>query len=408
VKSLRVLAAAIGALVAGTARAETAFLEEVGDRLRFGTRDRTFEARLSGLFDLEAYRLDEHPPGLVFGGSSDFVNPRLWLFLDARFGDRLSSFVEVRADRGFDPRSDSASVRVDEYSLRYTAIRDPLVDVEIGKFATVFGNWVDRHDSWENPLINAPLPYENVTIVSDRRAPATADEFLGRRNVHDKKREWLPIVWGPSYTSGAAALGRASDLEYAVELKNASLASRPSEWDFRHHGWDHPTVTGRLGWHPDAAWRIGASASTGSYLAPAARTTLAAGKHVGDFDHTVFGADLAYAWRHLQIWAEFFASRFEVPNVGDADSLAYYVEAKYKLTPVWFASLRWNEQLFAKVENSRGRETSWDRDAWRVDTALGQRYGRHLQAKLQYSLGRQSGRLQEGEQLVAAQMTVKF
>jgi len=27
----------------------------------------------------------------------------------------------------------------------------------------------------------------------------------------------------------------------------------------------------------------------------------------------------------------------------------------------------------------------WDRDIWRVDTALGYRFDRHLQGKLQYS-----------------------
>ena len=407
-KALALLALAAASIAAGTAQAELDILDEAENRLRFRTRDGGVEARLSGLFDLEGYRLDEHPPGLVFGGSSDLVNPRLWLFLDTRFGERLSSFVEVRADRGFDPRSDSASVRFDEYLLRYVAIAEPLLEVEIGKFATLFGNWVDRHDSWENPLIDAPLPYENVTIVSDRRAPATPADFLGRRNVHDKKREWLPIVWGPSYTTGAAALGRWDEFEYGVELKNASLASRPSEWDFRHHGWDDPTITGRIGWHPDEAWRIGASASEGSYLAPAARVGLPAGKHVGDFKHTLFGADLSYAWHHLQLWSEFFVSRFEVPNVENADCVAYYVEAKYELIPLWFSALRWNQELFAAVDDGSGHQRPWDRDVWRIDAALGHRYGRHLQAKLQYSLGRQSGRLQEGEQLVAAQVTIKF
>ena len=44
----------------------------------------------------------------------------------------------------------------------------------------------------------------------------------------------------------------------------------------------------------------------------------------------------------------------------------------------------------------------------RIDSALGHRFDRHLQAKLQYSLAHQSGRLQQGEQLVATQLTMKF
>jgi hypothetical protein len=122
----------------------------------------------------------------------------------------------------------------------------------------------------------------------------------------------------------------------------------------------------------------------------------------------MIGADAAYSWRHWQVWGEFFASRFEVPNVENADCVAYYLEAKYKLTPEFFVAMRWNEQLFSKVDNGSGREIPWDRDIWRIDSALGYRFDRHLQAKLQYGLGRQSGRLQQGEQLVATQVTVRF
>ena len=45
---------------------------------------------------------------------------------------------------------------------------------------------------------------------------------------------------------------------------------------------------------------------------------------------------------------------------------------------------------------------------WRLDTALGWRFARHLQAKLQYAFSRQTGRLQQGQQLVAAQLTLRF
>ena len=48
------------------------------------------------------------------------------------------------------------------------------------------------------------------------------------------------------------------------------------------------------------------------------------------------------------------------------------------------------------------------RDAWRLESALTYRFDRHLQAKLQYGHTRQRGDLQQSEQLVAAQLTVKF
>jgi predicted porin len=96
------------------------------------------------------------------------------------------------------------------------------------------------------------------------------------------------------------------------------------------------------------------------------------------------------------------------PHEIDADTTAYYLEARYKLTSKLFGALRWNQQFFGEVPDGRGDEHTWDRDAWRADTALGYRLNRHLQAKLQYAFLRQTGRLQQGQQLVAAQVTLKF
>jgi hypothetical protein len=204
--------------------------------------------------------------------------------------------------------------------------------------------------------------------------------------------------------------GTLGNLDYAVEVKNASLSSRPASWDGRDRGWENPTVGGRLGYRPAVAWNFGASFSYGSYLQPAAGQMPAfpAGKNIGDFDQVTFAGDASYAWHHWQLWGEVFCSRFEVPNIGDAGTLAYYLEAKYKLTAQLFAALRWNQQLFEQINNGSGGETAWDRDAWRVDAALGYRWTRHLQCKAQYSYSRQQGTLQQGEQLVAAQVTVKF
>src|SRR5262245_17679409 len=95
------------ALSPGIVAAQTEILDRVGDELRVSAANGRMRSQLSGLFDLEGYWIDEHPPGLIFGGSSDFVNPRLWLFLDTQFGEYFSSLVQIRADRGFDPRSDS-------------------------------------------------------------------------------------------------------------------------------------------------------------------------------------------------------------------------------------------------------------------------------------------------------------
>jgi predicted porin len=88
--------------------------------------------------------------------------------------------------------------------------------------------------------------------------------------------------------------------------------------------------------------------------------------------------------------------------------VAYYVEAKYKITSQFFAALRWNQELFDEVRNGVGAGTPWDRHTWRTDVAFGYRFTRHFQTKVQYSYNHQNGTLQQGEQLVAGQVTLKF
>ncbi len=399
----------VASLLAVPARAQD-WLDKVDDALFLQTSDGNYRVDLSGLFDLEGYYIYRRPPGLIFGEDEDFVSPRLSLFLDARAGKHLYAFVQARADRGFDPRSEIRGTRFDEYLLRYTPLDDARVNLQVGKFATVVGNWVPRHHSWDNPFINAPLPYENITSASDRKIVPGPAPFLGRRDVADKKNIWVPVIWGPSYASGAALFGTVEKFDYAVEVKNAALSSRPESWDGRDTDWENPTVSGRIGFRPSASWNLGASFSRGSYLQPDAATSpnFPAGKHLDDFAQTTFAHDISYAWHYWQIWGEVFFSRFEVPNVDDCDTVAYYIEAKYKITSQLFAAVRWNQQLFADVRDNAGGETAWDRDFWRVDTAVGYRFSRHWQGKVQYSYSRQKGDLQQGEQLIAAQLTVRF
>jgi len=364
-----------------------------------------FRADLSGRLDLETYYIDEQPPGLVFENDPWFFNPRLSLFLDATMGDHLYAMVQSRIDKGFDPGSrPDGDVRLDEYFLRYTPLQGPEVNLQVGKFAMVFGEWVHRHLSWENPFVTAPLPYENMTVITDHLAPGAPGGFLGRQNRADVKNAWLPVVWGPVYTSGASVFGTVGRLDYAFEVKNANISSRPYAWDpFRVH-WQHPTLGGRIGHRPNASWKYGASFSHGAYLLPQAAGTLPAGTGIGDFNQSTFGFDMSYSWRKLELWSEVIASRFEVPNVGNADSLSYFVEGRYRILPRLFGAVRWNQQFFMDVANTG---LDWDQDIYRIDVAATYRWTRHLQTKLQYSFSQQDGPIQQGEQLLAGQVTVK-
>ena len=136
--------------------------------------------------------------------------------------------------------------------------------------------------------------------------------------------------------------------------------------------------------------------------------TLPPGHGLGDYRELVLGQDLSFAWHHLQLWAEFYEVRFNVPRVGNANTLAYYFEAKYKFTPQLFGAVRWNQQLFGNVPNGQDGDVPWGQNLWRIDTALGYRFTAHLQGKLQYSLQRENSAARDFGHLVAAQFTVRF
>jgi hypothetical protein len=390
------------------------FFDQLHDKLSIHSSDNKFNLQLSGLLDLEGYYLDQPSPGLIFTERNLLFNPRLSLFLDANFTSHLKVFVQARLDRGFDPSDEGAQVRLDEYFLRYTPLENTAVNIQVGKFGTVVGNWVPRHYSWDNPFITAPLPYENLTGIWDAEAPEEVDDLFTWGHVGDyaspdysDKYLRSPIIWGPSYATGAAILGSIGKFDYAAEIKNVSLSSRPGAWDATQVGFDNPTFSGRVGVRPNEMWNVGFSISAGPYLLPEAAPTLPAGRGISDYRELVLAQDISFAWHHFQFWAEFFETRFEVPNVGDADTFSYYLEAKYKITPQFFAALRWNQQLYGTVPDE-DEWAKWGNDIWRIDAAIGYRFSNNVQLKAQYSYNCEDAVYPIGENIVALQFTVKF
>ena len=118
--------------------------------------------------------------------------------------------------------------------------------------------------------------------------------------------------------------------------------------------------------------------------------------------------DLSFAWRHWQIWGEVFEARFEVPYAGKADLLGYYLEAKYKFSPRWFAAVRWNQMLFDEIPAGGSGFQPWGHDVWRIDGALTWRLTAHAQWKVQYSLADEKDGGEGLSNLLATQFTIRF
>lgn len=390
------------------------FLDRATEALSMSSPAGTVSARLSGTLDLVDYLVQNPAPGLIFTDEKNLFSPRLSLFLDAQLGDGIYFFAQGRVDRGFDPNEGGLEARLDEYLLRVTPWHDASFSVQVGKFATVVGNWVPRHGSWENPFVTAPLPYENLTGIWDAVAARSSGILLAWAHVvpsavseYADKYERSPIIWGPSYASGFAVLGKVGRFDYAAEVKNASLSAKPDSWQFDNGAWDHPTVSARIGFRPDMMWNLGLSASSGVYLRPSAGRTVLAGHGLGDYREDVLAQDVSFAWHYWQVWFEAFETRFKVPGVGDADTFSYYSEVKYKFTPQFFAAVRWNQQTFGTIRHA-GRDVRWGRDAERIDLAPTYRFTPHLQLKVQYSVLHEHGGARDYSHELDFELTARF
>jgi hypothetical protein len=378
-------------------------IDRLDEALTFASRDGQIRARLSGLLDLEEYYFSEVTSGLVDSAARDIFNPRLSLFLDAQLGSHFYVFGQGRVDRGFDPTDRGARFRMDEYAIRYTPWDDGRFNMQIGKFSAVIGSYAGRHLSWDNPFITAPLPYEGVGSVSDLDAPAGVHDF--KPGPAGENYDHLPVVWGPDYSTGLSISGTLGKFDYAAEMKNSAPGARPETWDLTDAGFGQPTFSGRIGYRPDASWNFGLSASRGAYLRREAVSTLPSGQDVGDYHEFLLGQDISWARHHWQIWAEVYEARYEVPRVGNADELAYYLEAKYKFTPQLFGALRWGQEIFANI---RDTGVSAGQDRWRVDAAVTWRFTAHLQGKVEYSLQHGEPGADGLNHLIAAQVTLRF
>ena len=383
------------------------FFDRLDSALTVSAFQQNLRARVSGTLDLEAYHFEQPAPGLIDSKIDNLFNPRLTLFLDAQYGSHIYFFAQSRLDRGFDPSDHGAQIRLDEYALRITPWDDGRFNLQVGKFPTVVGNWVPRHLSWENPFIDAPLVYQNITPINDKSAPRTPLDFV-RRFEGSEKYEFNPVIWGPSYASGVSVFGRLGQFDYAAELKNSPLSARPESWSVTEVNFDNPAVNARVGFRPDQAWNFGVSVGEGAYFRPEAERTLPRGRDIDDYRESVLGQDVSFALHHLQLWAEFYEARFEVPRVGDAETFAYYLEAKYKFTPQWFAALRWNQQFFNKIDNGVGGSIRWGENLAKIDIAAGYRFTSHTQLKMQYSFQQETTGREDSNHILAAQFTVRF
>ena len=408
------------------------FIERLREFQSFGTEDGQISFNADLWLTLDYMVFSTPPPGFIQTTNGQIFAPTLSGLFTLDISKHLEFVFLGLVNRGFDPTETSVQSQPAEYYAQLTPFDTPVLNFKGGKFETAFGQWTNRHFSTQNSLINAPMMYGQMTSVTDGNAGApiapTTTSMVNRKNNRSPPvTKWVPIVWGPSYASGFqlnGTVGTLQQLDWAFEMKNASLSSRPEEWDLWNRGFNYPTFTGRAGYRPDAAWNIGVSGSSGSYIsqagygkysAPHTSGKPAAGSSISDARQTVIGTDISYAHGPLELWSEFAWSQYSIPNTtptgtssGDVGAYSYFIESKWKFMPQFWLSGRWNQQLYSNVTQTNGIETSWYNNLWRADACLGFKINRFTQFKVQYSYTEEAGYVDPGQNLFAVELVIKF
>jgi hypothetical protein len=388
--------------------------DDIDSALSYSGFNNEVRARLSGTLDLEQYWFETPPPDLIYSPSNRLATQRLSLFLDAQVGAKIYIFAQMRVDRGFDPSNGPLRGRLDEYALRYNVFADGRLNLEAGKFGTVVGNWIRRHGSWTDPFISPPLPYTFLTglpgaiPVSD--APHPPGHASGPSYYYPDgtfQLNTLPIFWGPSYAQGIAVTSKWADFNFSAELKNASLASLPSDWAENDFIPSRPTFNAEINYQPNPMWNFGVSTSV-SGLVDFETYNEGTGYTLHRYREAFIGQDFEFSWHHWQVWAEAYETRFSIQGAGHADVLGYYVETKYKFAPQFFAAVRWNQEIFGSAVGYDDIPATNLHDVWRIDIAPTYRFSPYTQLKLQYSLQDNGTTTRRYRSLFAVQATQRF
>jgi hypothetical protein len=201
---------------------------------------------------------------------------------------------------------------LEQAGVRYTASRRLVVDA--GKITSLVGEFASRRFSTRNPLIGEPDAY--------------------------------PV----QYPTGVQVSGVAKIVDYAVAMVDLP---------FYHAGYTPaPTrawrPSARLGITPFIGVRLGAAFTQGPYLNDRFSAADLAQKDWDSYQQRITALDLKLSAGFFELYSEAGWSRYDVPQRGTVDGMAYYVEGKYTFTPRLFVATRLERNDYPFINNFGG------------------------------------------------------
>ncbi|MBI4540556.1 MAG: HAMP domain-containing protein [Gemmatimonadetes bacterium] len=406
------LAVTLLALSTGVARAQEGpfdlpTLADLG--LRYSSPGGSFQVELSGRLDLEGYVPQDDPPWII-PETRTFAGGRASLFLDLFAGRHLYALAELRADRGEAPADRPLRGRVEQAFLRVQPWTKWDLHLQAGKFASPFGGYAQRHHTVADPFIRPPLVHEYRTMVCPSLVPRTNDGFIGWKDRPDIFRPiGAPIVWGVPYQAGLMVFGTFSRLHIRAALMNSALSSEPGEWDLDLDQERAPSTVLHLAYQWTPELRAGISYHRGPYLEARAIGGAYPSRFINEYDQETVGFEVTFSRGWSEIRGELLLDRWEVPNVADEPrEVAYYAEAKLKLSPGLYGALRYGAIDFNRIARTDGRREEWDFDTRRWQLGAGYQLSRNAGLQAEYAWTFTQGPADPADDLFALRLWWNF
>ena len=378
----------------------------IRDRAYLSNESGSVQFGLSGRLELDAYLPADSFPGLI-GEQSAFFHPRLRLLADAFLGDYVQMLVELRGDRGDVPGRGDYDARIEQAFLRLGP--GPLDGaLTVGRFPSPVGGYAARHLTLDDPFIRPPVPYDQRTVVSDRRFPVNIDEFIGwRARPETFRRGGLPPIWQVPYPWGAMIEITPGPVTLHAAYVNSAPSSVSAAWDFSTKSLKHPTwiFGARLQASPElslSAWR-----SHGPYIF--LRDDIPNYKELFDYAQTLTAVQAEWRRGATLARAEVWLDQWELPFVmRTVSDLPWSVALQQDLRPGFYLAGRLGGIFFRPTENSSGESVAWDDDVVRAELAAGYRLAVNAGRKMSVGNAWTPGGIDPADGLFALQLWWEF
>jgi len=345
--------------------------------------------QISGDLTTQVWVSDDIPAGFFEFDEGAFFAPQLSINLDYQYNSQIYTHANISIDRGFDPGTEpDGEIRIDQLYLHFSPFGDNSLNIQVGKFGTIVGSGTYLYS--ESPFLLSPLPYSSIIGVNSQNLAAlSSQEIENRANqggtvLQTEKTNWSSVIWGQSLSNGAAIYGNINTIDYALEIKNTGLGSTPEEWDFGEGDFSDPLFATRIGYRPNAAWNLGISASRGPFLDADTFSSANLGIDRGDFNQSLFGIDVRWAYRNWVITGEAFYSIYNRAGE-DLESLSYYLETTYNVSPGFSMAARIAQSVTNEVSIPSGGTAPWSPDLLRGELAVSYRFTPDLIMQAHYA-----------------------